>query len=286
MTEIIIAEHSGFCFGVKRAIDTAYKTVKGSKNKKVYVLGEIIHNPKVVNELSNLGVEKIEKLEEIKKTKKSILIIRSHGVSKKILAKSEKLGIEVVDTTCPFVKKLELIIDELIKENYKIIVLGDKFHPEISSLNDSFDNKLLIVESLEELENLGIQKSNRIALLSQTTQSLKKFRDCVNYLVDKCLELRIFNTICKSTEQRQLSSLELAKNADVIFVVGGKNSANTRRLYEICKNINSSTYHIEDETEIKKKYLQGKKKIGITAGASTPQDTINEIVKKLEKMIN
>ncbi|HPP87552.1 MAG TPA: 4-hydroxy-3-methylbut-2-enyl diphosphate reductase, partial [bacterium] len=146
MTEIIIAEHSGFCFGVKRAIDTAYKTVKGSKNKKVYVLGEIIHNPKVVNELSNLGVEKIEKLEEIKKTKKSILIIRSHGVSKKILAKSEKLGIEVVDTTCPFVKKLELIIDELIKENYKIIVLGDKFHPEISSLNDSFDNKLLIVE--------------------------------------------------------------------------------------------------------------------------------------------
>ncbi|HON57865.1 MAG TPA: 4-hydroxy-3-methylbut-2-enyl diphosphate reductase, partial [bacterium] len=155
-----------------------------------------------------------------------------------------------------------------------------------SSLNDSFDNKLLIVENLEELEKLEISKLNRIALLSQTTQSLKKFRDCVNYLVDKCLELRIFNTICKSTEQRQLSSLELARNVDVIFVVGGKNSANTRRLYEICKNINSSTYHIEDETEIKKKYLEGKKKIGITAGASTPQDTINEIVKKLEKMIN
>ena len=279
--EIIIAEDSGFCFGVKRAVASAYDTLKKNDSREVYILGDLIHNPTVVDELQKLGAIKIDKIEEIENPGNAILLVRSHGISRKILKKARELGINVIDSTCPFVKKIEELVEKLLEDDFEVYMIGDKNHPEVTGLYDSFDGRLKIVENKEQAV-LKMPEKNKVGIVVQTTQKLNNFRECVFEILREGYEYRIFNTICESTGRRQSGSVVIAQNSDVIIVIGGKNSANTTRLFEICKNINENTFHIEKSSELEEIWFAGKKKIGITAGASTPGWIIEETTQKIQ----
>ncbi len=279
--EILIAEQSGFCFGVKRAVAAAYEILKKKGNRQVYIIGDLIHNPVVVNELHTLGIIKIKSLDEIENSNNSILLIRSHGISKKILKSAIERGIEVIDTTCPFVKKIEGIVESLFNNSFDVLMIGDKNHPEVIGLVDSFDEKINVVENCESVKLLPDLKK-KIGIVVQTTQTLKNFKDCVYELMNFGNEFSIYNTICESTDRRQSGGIKLAETVDGVIVIGGKNSANTTRLFEICQRINKYTVHIESPEEINEEWLKGKRKIGITAGASTPGWIIEKAVEKLK----
>jgi 4-hydroxy-3-methylbut-2-enyl diphosphate reductase len=280
MKNIIIAEHSGFCFGVKRAVSKAYDILKKNDGKKVYILGHIIHNKNVVEELEEMGAVTVNGLEEIKDTD-SYLIIRSHGVSKKILRQAENMNITVINTTCPFVSKIESYVENLLENGYSVVIIGDRNHPEVKSVIDSFDaENLFVIESADEVRNL--KTKDKLGIVIQTTQSLKNFHECIDKLIDISKEIKIYNTICGATSQRQSSTLEMARKVEIIIVVGGKHSANTTRLYELCKSVVSDVYHIETEQELKKEWFENKTNIGITAGASTPSWIIDSVTDKIK----
>ncbi len=278
--EIIIAQSAGFCYGVKRAIKMAEDTIKNNVN--CFTLGPIIHNPKVVEELEKKGLKVID---DVNKVKNGTLIIRSHGVSRE---ESEYLDrkkdkINVVDTTCPFVTKARKLLEVLKKENYKIFFLGDKNHPEVKGLLSYIDNDAFVFLNPEDIENTFFKK---IGLISQTTQKMELLKRSAERLISQCEELRVFNTICKTTSVRQKEALELAKNVDIMIVLGGKNSSNTRKLAEICGSVLKNTFHIESPDEIQDDWFNGVKKVGITAGASTPKEHIKKLVEKLKKLKN
>ena len=283
--EVILAENAGFCFGVKRAINLAFKAAKHNK-KAVYTLGPIIHNQQVVKKLEEAGVKVIEGfngerlLPEIKRLKSATIIIRTHGVSPKIMdiLKSNKL--EIIDATCPIVGKSQKIVKSLYDEGYKVVIVGEKEHPEIKSIKGFANDEVLVVNSTEEAER--IPKLSKIGLVAQTTLSFIHFQEVVLCMLDKATEFKIYNTICTATAKAQNKALKLSREVDIMIVVGGKNSANTRHLAEICSK-EIETNHIEDVTELRKEWFNGKKKVGITAGASTPDWVINEVVHKINK---
>jgi len=284
--DIIVAENSGFCFGVKRAVQKAYEILKQNvDNKSVYLLGDIIHNPVVVKEIDDLGGKRIENLAEIVDKSNAILIIRSHGAPRQLIDAAQTSGIEVIDLTCPFVKKIDNYIEQLLKENYFVIIIGDSHHPEVMSLLETFDNKILVIENLDDLKNKIQSKTfDKLGVVAQTTQTFNNFKDCVAMFIDISKELRVFNTICASTEVRQASTERISNVCDIMLVIGGKKSANTKRLYEISKKNNDYTYQIETVNDLKKEWFIDKKKIGITAGASTPGWIIDEVVEYIHKL--
>jgi 4-hydroxy-3-methylbut-2-enyl diphosphate reductase len=257
-----------------------------SKDKNMYILGHIIHNPSVVKDLEKMGAKTVFSVDEIPEPEKAVLIIRSHGVSKKILEYAAQKKIKVVNTTCPFVKKIEIFVEKLLASQYNVVVIGDKNHPEVTSLLDSFkefDNRIFVVSGFEEVKKLNFGTS-KIGVVIQTTQTLKNFKECVYELLEKSMQFKIYNTICQATSKRQNSSIKMAEKVELVLVIGGRISANTTRLYEICKGINSNTYHIENVKEIDESWLKNVNKIGITAGASTPDYIINEIKDYLNKL--
>lgn len=278
--EILVAKSAGFCYGVKRAIRIAEETLK--EGDKCYTLGPIIHNPKVVEELRNKGLHVIDNVKQIKS---GTLIIRSHGISKCEADYLTKRGdrIKVVDTTCPFVTKARKLLEILKKEKYEIFFLGDKEHPEVKGLLSYIDNDAHVFLTTEEIPDKDYQK---VGLISQTTQKVELLKKSADRLLGKSLELRIFNTICKTTSVRQKEALEIAKKVDMIIVLGGKNSSNTRKLAEICKGVLEKAYHIETPDEISPQWFKGIKRVGITAGASTPKEHIYELIKNIEKIKN
>ncbi len=271
---IRIAKNSGFCFGVKRAIKIAMEAAKG--NHEIVTLGPIIHNPQMVKKLENEGIKKVDDISGINGRP---TIIRSHGVKKETLLQLKKDGVEIINATCPYVSKTQEYAKELSEEGYKIIILGDKDHPEVQALKSYIEEEVVIMANASEIENKNYQK---VGVISQTTRNVKDLQEVVNALVPLSHEIRVINTICNATTIRQESTLKLAKESDLMIVVGGKNSSNTKMLAKISENF-VKTYHIEIECEIDDKWFKDKVNIGLTAGASTPDWVIVGVYNKIVK---
>ena len=275
--KISIAEYAGFCFGVKRAIDQIEKLNKNNK-KNIYVLGKLIHNPQVIKDLEKKGVKSIE-IENIDNlNKNSTIIISAHGVPDNLITKLKKKGFKIIDSTCPLVKKVHNITKEAEKEGYKIIIFGDKEHTEVKGIKGNLKHAI-VISDINEINKLDEKKN--YCLVSQTTQDVEKFDKLIKELKKSIKNLKIYDTICIPTKQRQSSSLELAKKSDLMLIVGGKISANTKRLAQRCSEF-TQTYHIETEKELKSEWFKNKENIGITAGASTPDYIINKVFNKIK----
>ena len=285
--ELIVGKTAGFCYGVKRAVDGAKEELK--KNERLYGLGEIVHNQEVNKELENLGMQFIENIEEAKER----TIIRAHGIPKQIYEEAKEKDIELIDYTCPKVLKIHDIAEEYAKKGYYIFLLGNKKHPEIiGTLSYCGDHKFVIekeddtIKALETFEKTGIQK---LLVISQTTYSLEKFymiEEIIKNEIPRNIELVVKNTICQATEIRQKETEEMAKKVDSMIVIGGKNSSNTKKLYEIAKQYCKTVLLIENETELEINKLQSTHTVGIMAGASTPKESIESVIEKLKNVFN
>ncbi|MBI5970803.1 MAG: 4-hydroxy-3-methylbut-2-enyl diphosphate reductase [Deltaproteobacteria bacterium] len=275
--EIFVAKSSGFCFGVKRAINMADRCASETSGG-IYTLGPLIHNPQVVKRLEDAsGVYAKNTVDEIVK---GTVIIRSHGAKLEELKAAKDKGLNIVDATCPFVKKAQELVTELTREGYFVVVVGEKDHPEVKGLKSFGSTEIKVAESPEEL--LDMPRMKKIGIVAQTTVPIEKLESVVRYCLLKATEMKVFNTICNATSIRQKESAELARHVDLMLVVGGKNSANTRRLAEICSTIQPCTRHIEVAGEISPEWLDGVQKVGVTSGASTPDWVIAEAVDKLK----
>ena len=287
---IEIARHSGFCYGVKRAVETTKKIKKDFPDKNIFILGELIHNSSVIKELDELGIKTVDKLIN-PAPKNSICIIRSHGASIDSIEKIKDMGYEVIDLTCPDVKKVQDTAKNLVLEGYFLLILGRQEHPEVMAIEQNAkkmaENKenVLVIKDLDELkEKIEIIKANKkVGIVIQTTQKIEFLKQVVEYLIDKVKDLKIMNTICQSTNLRQNEAREMAKKSDLMVVAGSKKSANTTHLAEILSKI-TTTLHIEDDIELEnyKELIQNANNIGITAGASTPDYIIKRIEEKLK----
>jgi (E)-4-hydroxy-3-methyl-but-2-enyl pyrophosphate reductase len=273
--EVLLADKAGFCFGVKRAINTAFETaVKGN----VYCLGPLIHNPQEVERLRQSGVRTVDDFSSLNPGE--FLIIRSHGVPPKVLAQARDKGLRIIDLTCPFVGKAQRDAEALCKDGYQVVVVGEKKHPEVQSILGYAGDNAVVIETVEDVA--GIKFKPRLGVVAQTTQSYGNFSEIVLKLLRLSKELKVFNTICNSTKERQDAARSLAGQVDVMIVVGGRNSANTTRLVSVCKQEGRPTYHIEVADEILDEWLAGVKKVGVTAGASTPDWVLEGVLKKLK----
>lgn len=268
--EILITKTAGFCFGVKRAIDIAFRIAR-EKRKGVFTLGPIIHNPQVVEKLAEKGIVPIHDM----RTKKDIkaLIIRTHGIPLHISRELDSKGYEIIDATCPFVKKAQYYAKLLSEEGYQVVILGEKNHPEVKSLMSYAGRNAIVVNAQSPLPRL----KSRIGVVVQTTQPLDALKKVISEATGYAKEIKVYNTICNSTAQRLKETADAASQVDVMFVVGGKNSANTTQLTKLCTSLSVPTYHIETSSEIKKAWLTRANKIGITAGASTPAWLIRDV---------
>lgn len=275
--KIYVSKLAGFCFGVKRAIDIALKATK-KYPRNLYTLGPLIHNPQTVEFLKNLGVKVKNRIEDIKT---GTVILRSHGVSLKDLEKGKKKRLRLIDATCPIVKRAQLFAKYLNRQGYYLLIVGNSKHPEVEAIQSYLNDRVNVVEKADDLRNLGPWK--KLGIIAQTTQDMANFKEIVSASLEKAEEVRIFNTICHTTTARQKEAKGIAKKTDCMIVVGGYNSGNTRRLVAICKEIQPKTYHIETAEDLNPKWLNGCKKVGLTAGASTPSWIIEDIVKKIKK---
>ena len=282
MANIIVAQTAGFCFGVRIAVDMAKQA--GEKLGHAYTNGPIIHNKQVVNYLKSIGVEEMQDYSQLKPG--DTVIIRSHGVPPKTERMLKELNINVLDATCPFVKKVHDKVKQLVEEGYFVVIIGEEGHPEvIGTLGhlEEVDGKGVVVENFEDLVK-KVPKRNRIGVVAQTTQSEDFFREAVGYLAENTEELKVFNTICDATSVRQEEVKKIAPEVDVMIIIGGKHSGNTQRLYQISKALNPNTYHIETADELQNQWFENKENIGISAGASTPDWIIQEVVNKIKEI--
>lgn len=269
--EIIFARHAGFCFGVERAIDIVKEAAK--EYNRVVTFGPIIHNPQVVGELKENGVATIKSLDEV--SKDMSVVIRSHGIEKEEALFLSKNAENVIDAACPFVKKAQKAALRLSKYCDYIIILGETNHPEVKGIVSYIDIPYKVIESAEEVDTLDYVE--KYGFLAQTTQNISIFENATKKLQKKCKELSVAKTICSATEKRQEAAIEVASKVEVMIVVGGKNSANTTRLYHLCKEVCPQTYHIETVDELSSDIFNGINKIGITAGASTPTYLLKKV---------
>jgi (E)-4-hydroxy-3-methyl-but-2-enyl pyrophosphate reductase len=278
--EIIIADNAGFCFGVKRAVDIASDELLSS-NKDIYSLGPLIHNSQVVKKFEEKGLKTIDNIEGIQDSR---IIIRSHGVSKSVIDKINKMNLDIIDSTCPYVRSVHKRVEEYQNQGYNIVIIGDPDHPEVIGINGWCNDKAFIVNSLEEATNLP--KMDKICIVSQTTNTQEKFETISKLINEKGNEVKIFNTICNATNLRQESCKEVASKVDAMIVIGGYHSSNTNKLVEISKKYCNNVYHIETSKELPLQMLSKFNKIGITAGASTPDWIIKEVVEIMDNINN
>lgn len=273
--EILVAKTAGFCFGVRRAMEMVEKALR-QNGTPLYSLGPLIHNPRVVGELEEKGLKTVDFLSQVPEGR---VVIRSHGVGPGVYRMARKQKLEVIDATCPFVKNVQQLAVFLQNEGYQVIIIGEPEHAEVKGVLDSVAGEALVIENINDLKDREI--GPKVGVISQTTQDISNFRRITNELIPYVKEIRIFNTICLATSQRQQEVAELSRKVDLMLVVGGKNSANTSRLTEISRMNGAPTYQIESAQEIEKAWFQNVVKVGITAGASTPDQQIDEIIQKL-----
>lgn len=270
--QIKLAKNYGFCFGVKRAI----KIAEDSTN--AYTIGPLIHNNEEINRLkSNFNVTTLQNISEAKDVKKAI--IRTHGITKGDLKDLQASGAQIIDATCPYVTKPQQICEKMSDEGYDVVIFGDENHPEVRGVQSYAKNGAHVVLSVEELENIRLH--NKIAVVSQTTRKIEEFSKIVCYLTSKYKEVRVFNTICNATFENQDAAKELAKDADVMVIIGGKNSSNTKQLLTISKDFCKDSFLVENENELQEEWFENKNLCGITAGASTPDWIIDKIIGKI-----
>ncbi|EKJ0567976.1 4-hydroxy-3-methylbut-2-enyl diphosphate reductase [Campylobacter fetus] len=273
--KIELAKSYGFCFGVKRAI----KIAENSKNAST--IGELIHNSLEIDRLkNNFNVKTLKDISELKNEKKAI--IRTHGITKEGLANLKSRDVEIIDATCPFVTKPQQIVEKMSSEGYEIVFFGDINHPEVKGVMSYSSKNVYVILDESELEIVKLP--SKIAVVSQTTKKIEKFTKIVSYLMQRVKEVRVFNTICNATLENQEAVRELSSRADVMVIIGGKNSSNTKQLYLISKNLCPDSYLIESENELELKWFQNKKLCGISAGASTPEWVIQNVINKLENL--
>ena len=270
--EVILAKTAGFCFGVKRAVDTVYKEA-GKKN--VYTYGPIIHNSEVVNDLKKKGVEVINSREELEALEEGTVIIRSHGVAREIYDLIHEKGLKLVDATCPFVRKIHKIVEKAGNDGDQVIIVGSEHHPEVQGIKGWCTGEVHIISDAEQFEGIDLNKPT--TLVSQTTFNYKKFQDLVEKFEKKGYDILVLNTICNATQERQVEARQIASQVDVMIVIGGRNSSNTQKLYEICRRECKHTYYIQTLEDFKPEITGTVRSVGITAGASTPNQIIEEV---------
>ena len=283
--EIIVGKTAGFCYGVKNAVDKS--ALELEKTQKIYCLGEIVHNSKVVKNLEDRGLVVIDNLSEnVDKTK---TIVRAHGISKDVYDEASKKGIELIDLTCPNVLKIHKLVSEYEKQNYYIFVIGNKNHPETIGTIGFCGNNYKVIESKEDIEDSIKAIENceykKLLIVVQTTFSLEKFNefvDSIKSILKDGYEIKVINTICNATKIRQEETEEISKNVQYMIIIGGKNSSNTKKLYEISKKNCENTICIEGAEELDINAVKDYAKVGIMAGASTPQSSIEEVVNILK----
>ncbi len=275
---IEIAEKSGVCFGVERALRLAESALKDSP-QPVYTLGALIHNPIVVAELEEQGICLANQIED---ADCGTLVIRAHGVPPQTIIEAEQKGLTVIDATCPFVKRAHDAVDELVKGGYQVVILGEPGHPEVEGIKGHAAPDAFVISSPDELTSVNLRA--RVGLVVQTTQTEERLQQVVSLMLPHVHELRVYNTICAATRERQEAAAELAADCDVMIVIGGKNSGNTRRLADICSGLCLNTHHIQSSDELEPSWFENAKHIGITAGASTPQSHIQRIVQAIEQL--
>ncbi len=281
--EIKLAESAGFCFGVKRAVDLVYEQVEKNAGK-IYTYGPIIHNEEVVAELEEKGVAVIPEGADLSEFEQGTVIIRSHGISKKVYEELENAGFHIEDATCPFVLKIHRYVDKYSREGDFIVVVGNSKHPEVAGIVGWIQgDDYLVVSSVEDLEKLPKNLQKRVSIVAQTTFNHNKFQELVEIIDQKGYDILVLNTICNATHERQSEAESIAKSVDAMIVIGGKSSSNTQKLFEICKNECEDTYYIQTKDDFDLSVLQSIGSLGITAGASTPNNIIEEVQKKCQK---
>ncbi|MCX5633678.1 MAG: 4-hydroxy-3-methylbut-2-enyl diphosphate reductase [Phycisphaerae bacterium] len=274
--KVIVAQGCGFCPGVRNAIKIAQQTL--AKRKNVYSLGEIIHNKDVVRQLARAGLKITENIEQIPK---GTVIIRSHGAGRQQLKQIRKKGLYIVDATCVLVKRVQKIAKMLYEQGYKVVIIGDKGHPEVQAVLGSAPD-ICVVGNKTDINNLG--KNRKLGIICQTTQSPEHFAKMIAQIAKTSFsELKIINTLCKEAIKRQTCAVQLCKQVDIMFILGGLHSANTRKLAELCKKYNPKTFHLQNYKELDKNTLLGNNTAGVTAGASTPQWIIDCFIENLRR---
>ena len=273
--EVILAEHAGFCFGVKRAVEQVYE--QAATGKPIYTYGPIIHNEEVVKDLEHKGVQVIEDEQVLQAIGTGTVVIRSHGVSKRICEKIETCGLECVDATCPFVKRIHRIVEKESTAGKQVIIIGNAGHPEVEGIMGWSKTPAVVIGSAEEAEKFAYEAGKELCVVSQTTFNYNKFQDVVEILMKKGYNGSVVNTICNATEVRQTEARKIAAKVDVMIVIGGNHSSNTRKLYEICRQECENTYFIQTLDDLHLDLPKSVRLVGITAGASTPNNIIEEV---------
>ena len=279
MGELTIAKSAGFCFGVTRAVNMVYEAIE-KENVPIYTYGPIIHNDEVVKDMEKNGVTVINDLDDLSSYEKGVMIIRSHGISKAEYDRIKNCGFEVLNATCPFVSKIHRYVEDYSSKGYDIIIVGSPKHPEVCGIKGWADEKchVTIINSPEDAENYMKNSTKKLCIVSQTTFNYNKFKYLVEIITKKGYDINVVNTICNATHLRQVEAKEIASKVDAMIVIGGKNSSNTQKLYDICKNECKDTYYIQTVSNLNLKNVDSLRSIGITAGASTPKKIIEEVV--------
>jgi small subunit ribosomal protein S1 len=275
--KVLISKYLGFCNGVRNAYKLAIKTA--AQGGPTYMLGYLVHNQNVIDELKDKGVITLRTLKDLPKDAKGFLIISAHGVSPDVQEKAAATGLTVIDTTCPWVKKPQALAKQMVEEGYHVVIVGDKNHAEVMGIMGWAKGQAEVIESLKEAKKVG--NYNKIAVIAQTTQARQNFDDVINELSGKTQELRVCDTICESTGKMQRAAVDIARKSEVMLIIGDKKSANTRRLKDLCEDTGAKTYQIESAEDLDLNWLKGFDIIGITAGASTPNGVIENVLAKL-----
>ena len=279
--QVTVAKSAGFCFGVQRAVDTVYEQVEKGV-RPIYTYGPIIHNEVVVQDLEERGVQVLEGKEDLGQLTEGTVIIRSHGVGKEIYDLISAKGLNCVDATCPFVKKIHRTVEKESAAGRQIIIIGNDNHPEVEGIKGWCHHPALVIESAEQAEALNLPEGTKVCVVSQTTFNYKKFKDLVEILDKKRYDRVVVNTICNATEERQTEARQIAGKVDAMIVIGGSHSSNTQKLFEICRKECENTYYIQTVHDLDLEVLRSTGLVGITAGASTPKKIIEEVQKRCQ----
>ena len=273
--EVILAKSAGFCFGVKRAVETVYEQT--GKGGRIYTYGPIIHNETVVKDLEEKGVRVLEQAADLERLTEGTVIIRSHGVSKAVMERIGEMGLVCIDATCPFVKRIHTIVEKESRAGKQIVIVGNPGHPEVEGIMGWSETPAVVIESKAEAENFRSLAGKDICLVSQTTFNYNKFQELVEIIEKKGYNISVANTICNATEERQTEAKAIASQVDAMIVIGGTHSSNTRKLYEICSRECENTCFIQTLDDVQLDFPNSVFRVGITAGASTPNNIIEEV---------
>ena len=281
---VVLAKSAGFCFGVDRAVEAVYRVLEEEEKKElaerlpIYTYGPIVHNERIVEELEKRGVQVLTSLSELKGLERGIVVIRAHGVGKEIYESLEKKGLKIVDSSCPFVRKIQKLVAEHTKNGESVIVMGDPEHPEVQGILGWGEGDVIALKGVEEVEALPDGNGKNVFIVAQTTFHIDKFKVVLETFKKKGYHTSVINTICNATFERQSEARELAGKSDAMVVIGGSSSSNTKKLYEICKAICPNTQLIQTVKDLKFNSDEAIRNVGITAGASTPKEIIEEVL--------